>query len=172
MNSGVPQGSILGPILFLIFINDLPDDLLSDVAIYADDTSLYSCLDRKSELFSRVEQADELEYDLGNITEWGDNWLVKFNPKKTKLLSINRYKNPTVVPITLSGSELSESANLSLLSLTFSSDLSWNTYIRSIAKTAAMKVGSLFRACHYLSVAFNFMGLFASCRVCLQPCWV
>ena len=62
--AGISQGSILGPILFLLYINNLPDDVICDIAIYADDTTLYSKCDQASDLWQQLELASELESDL------------------------------------------------------------------------------------------------------------
>ena len=64
VNAGVPQGTILGPTLYLLYIHDLPDDVICDIAVYADDTTIYSKCDQASDLWQQLELASELESDL------------------------------------------------------------------------------------------------------------
>ena len=90
VNAGVPQGSILGPTLFLLYINDLPDDVICDIAIYADDTALYSKCDQASDLWQQLEVASELESDLQDTVDWGKKRLVDFNAGKAQLVSFDQ----------------------------------------------------------------------------------
>ena len=75
--AGVPQGSILGPLLFLIYINDIVKDIDTNVRLFADDTSLYIIMD------TPVNAAQKLNADLSKIHNWAIRWLVTFNPSMT-----------------------------------------------------------------------------------------
>ena len=76
VNAGIPQWSILGHTLFLLYINDLPDDIVYDIAIYADDTSLCCKCDQASDLWQQLELASELESDLGDTVDLGKKLLI------------------------------------------------------------------------------------------------
>ena len=103
VNAGVPQGSTLGPTLFLLYINDLPDDVICDIAIYADDTSLYSKCDQGSVLWQQLELASELESDLRDTVDWGEKWLVDFNAGKTQLVLFDRSNNTGAIDVKMVG---------------------------------------------------------------------
>ena len=121
VNAGVPQGSILGTRLFLVYIKDLPDDVICDIAIYANDTTLYSKCDQASDLWQQLELASELESDLRDTVDWGKKWLVDFNAGKTQLVSFDRSNNNGSVDVKMDGSVLEEKSSFKMLGLTFTS---------------------------------------------------
>ena len=101
IQSGVPQGSVLGPLLFLIYINDLERGILSKIKFFADDTSLYSIVE------DPITSATELNHDLGIISNWAWLWKMRFNPDPTKpaeeiVFSHKRFK-PYHQPLFLMG---------------------------------------------------------------------
>ena len=151
VNVGVLQGSILGPTLFLLYINDLPDDVICDIATYPDDTTLYSKCDRTSDLWPQLELASELESDLQDTVDWGKVWLVEFNAGKTQLVSFDQSNNSGSINVKMGGSILEEKSSFKRLGLTFSSKLDWGSYVISIAKTASKKIGALIHSMKFLS---------------------
>ena len=90
VNARVPRHPTLGPKLFLISINNLPDDAICNIAIYADDTILYSKCDQRSDLWQKLELPSEFKSDLRDNVEWGRKWLVDFNTGKTQLTSLDQ----------------------------------------------------------------------------------
>ena len=108
VNAGVPQGCILGPTLLLLHINDLPDDVICNIAIYAHDTTLYSKCDQASDLWQQLELASELESNLRDTVDWGRKWLVDFNAGKTQPVLFDRSKNTGAIEVKMDGSILEE----------------------------------------------------------------
>ena len=83
VKSGVPQGSVLGPVLFIIFINDLPEHVKASCSIFADDTKLLKRI-------CNLEDADDLQEDLTALQLWSETWRLSFNPKKCHVLHIGK----------------------------------------------------------------------------------
>ena len=146
VDAGVLHGSIRGPTLFLLYINDLPDDVICNIAIYADDTTLYSKCDQVSDLWQQLELTSELESDLRDTADEDRKWLVGFNAGKTQLASFDRSKNTSAIVVKMDESVLEEKSSFKMLRLTFSSKLDCGSYIVSIAETASKKIGPLIRS--------------------------
>jgi retron-type reverse transcriptase len=81
VTSGIPQGSVLGPILFVIYINDLPEAVESAAYLFADDTKIFRVI-------NSLDDQHILQNDLVKLENWSDKWLLKFHPEKCKLFTI------------------------------------------------------------------------------------
>ena len=127
VQAGVPQGSVLGPLLFLIFINDMVDLVNSNIKLFADDTSLYLTVDNPAHA------AEIINSDLTSIDEWSKNWLITFNALKTDSMLISRKKNsPDHPPLIFQGHTLENVNSHKHLGITLRSDLKWTDHISSI----------------------------------------
>ena len=123
VNVGVPQGSVLDTTLFLLYINDLPEHVICDIATYADDTTLYSKCDLESDLWQQLELASELESDLRDTVEWGKKLLVNLNAGKTQLVLFEWSNNNGSIYVKMDGFVPEEKSSFKMLQLTFSSKL-------------------------------------------------
>ena len=90
--AGVPQGSVLRPTPFLLYVNDL-DNVICNIAIYPDDTTLYSKCHQASDKWQQFELASELEFDLRDTMDWDKKWLADFSAGKTQLVSFDQSNN-------------------------------------------------------------------------------
>ena len=123
VSAGVPQGSIVGPTLFQLYINDLTDGVICGIGIYADDTTLYSGCDQASDLWQQLELVSELESDLRGTVDWAGKWLVNFNAGKPQLVSFDWFNNSRSIDVKIDGSVLEENSSFKMLGLTVSSKL-------------------------------------------------
>ena len=136
--SGVPQGTVLGPLLFLTYINDLPDNLKSSVRLFADDCVLYheikDCKDSK-----------ELQHDLDTLVQWESDWQLSFNPAKCHVMRLTHAKSPKHYTYKLGESVLSEVTGHPYLGIHISNDLTWNAHVNQMVSKANRTLGFVTR---------------------------
>ena len=112
VNIEAPQGSILGPTLFLLYINDLPDKVICNIAICADDSTLYSKCDQAFDLWQQLRLDPELESDLRDTVDWDKKWFADFNVGKTQLVSFDRSNYTGFIDVKMDGSVFEKKPSL------------------------------------------------------------
>jgi len=140
VTSGVPQGSILGPLLFLLYINDLPTVLSHDTicAIFADDTKI--CRHMRTQ-----HDFNALQLDINNLHAWSKVWGLKFNETKCTVLSIKRNHKPTLFNYTMANAPLPRETNMNDLGIIVNEHLKWNNHIDNICTKANQRLWLVYR---------------------------
>ena len=135
--SGVPLGSVLGPLLFNIYVNDLHLHLRSKIFQYADDTFLFRVINGDSDV-------QFLQNDLATLIHWwSENNALQLNPQKCQVMCISRRKNKPSPEYFVSNTKLSTASSLRLLGVQISSDLTWNEQVSSVTKKCNKLLGFL-----------------------------
>jgi hypothetical protein len=122
VDSGVPQGSVLGPGLFLYYINDLQSRLTSTVRLFADDTIAYLTISNNND-------AETLQKDLDKLGHWENEWCMKFHPDKCTVLRVTNKKKIIDAKYQLHGHTLESVTSAKYLGLTFTNKLQWDQHI-------------------------------------------
>ena len=136
VSSGVPQGTVLAPLLFLCFINDLPKNVQSTVRLYADDVILYTSI-------NTTEDCDKLQRDLNILARRAEGWKMSFNLQKCEFLRITHKKNPIVVQYTLHDNAVHKVTHAKYLGVVIDSKLSWSEHIKQVTNRANRVKGFL-----------------------------
>ena len=137
IKSGVPQGSRLGPLLFIIYINDIVKNLENEILIFADDTTLLASG------MDPVETSEKLNRDLEKISDWADKWKVTFNAKKSKDMIFSNKNLNNSPPLILNGVQFERVNKHKHLGIILTSDLDWSPQINEVCKKANWKLSVL-----------------------------
>jgi exonuclease III len=136
--SGVPQGTVLGPLLFSIHINDIVNDISSEIRLFADDCVCYREI--KSE-----EDCIQLQEDIDRLGNWAKKWGMRFQPVKCNIMQIYRKKCHLRYSYYLEGTELETLESIKYLGVSISRDLTWNRHIHETCNRANRTLGLLKR---------------------------
>lgn len=148
--SGVPQGSVVGPLLFLIYVNDIHLNIHSTVRLYADDMVLYrqiTCLD----------DSVILQNDLLSLCDWCNRWQMEINVSKTKCMSLTRSKRIITSDYTVEGVQLDRVTVYKYLGVHICNDLSWKYHIEQTCCAALRTLGFLRSTLYLASSEVKFL---------------
>ena len=134
INAGVPQGSVLGPILFVLIINDITDNLMSMSRLFTDDTSLIISISADP-----IEIQTNLNNDLHELYSWAENWQVTFNPNKTKAMFISNVNSEINLNLMFNGTKIDIVNNHKHLGVTLSANGKWTEHINNICVSTPLK---------------------------------
>ena len=150
INAGVPQGSILGPLLFIIYIDDLPEKLTNTAILYADDSSVMSIIRERQE---RATAAQSLNKDLEEIQKWASKWNVLFGAAKCKSVTISSLKDAegNHPELHFMDTILTEVDEVELLGITIRKELTWTHILKKMATDAGKRLGLLRKVAPYLN---------------------
>ena len=153
VTAGVPQGSILGPTLFLVYVNDAADVLPPGAvpATYADDTTLYVLIPSANHAAT---SCNTLQTGMDALAEWGMTWRIQFEPSKSQAMTITRHRHQWPIPAaSFGGLNVDETATIKLLGVVFDKSMSFRNHLRSVAIRAAQRLGFLRKACRVLDIS-------------------
>ncbi len=142
--SGVPQGSILGPFLFLLYINDMAQGISSSstMALFADDAKVFRCI-------HSLDDCTALQDDLNSLMEWSDTWQLSFNKSKCKQLSFNSKPDTNTIVYTMGDTSLERVTNFNDLGIIVQNDLKWDEHINLKVSKANSLLGLVKRTLGY-----------------------
>ena len=128
--SGVPQGTILGPLLFSLYINDISADIESEIRLFADDCVCYREIKNEEDTL-------KLQRDIDRLGSWARKWGMRFQPAKCNMMQLtNKRSSKIQANYTLEGTVLENVESIKYLGVTITNDLKWNTHISNVCTKA------------------------------------
>ncbi|VEN60935.1 unnamed protein product [Callosobruchus maculatus] len=151
LNAGVPQGSVLLPTLFVLYINELLEIISNPIYSFADNSTLISCMEPGKPLSSQgtvrccQQHVSQINVDIKTIIERGLVNKVQFNVQKTQATTLAKKSHIGLPTVEMEGHPIVESLSVKLLRININNNMSWHDHVVSIAKTASQKLGVWFR---------------------------